>query len=83
MWHVILTRHIESTAVYNTAESCSVTVVFDEIYRVYRTENRIGKKQLRRRRRNRINKEMPSNQPFTTNDDDAIEVQYVGWYRPK
>lgn len=37
----------------------------------YRTENR--KKHLRRRRR--INEEVRSR------DDDAIEVQYAGWYR--
>ena len=51
---------------------CFVTVVFEELNRV-RTEIRIGKKHLRRRRR--INEEVQSNQQFTTGDDDAIEVQ--------
>ena len=38
----------------------------------YCTENQIGKKHLRRRRR--INEEVRSNQPFTESDDDATEV---------
>ena len=55
-------------------------VIIEETNRV-RTEKRIGKKHLRRRRR--ISEEVRSNQPFTTRDDDAIEVQYAGWYRSK
>ena len=58
----------------------SQTIILEEINRV-RTENRIGKKHLRRRRR--INEEVRSNQPFKTSDDDATEVQSAGWYRSK
>ena len=58
----------------------SQTIILEEINRV-RTENRIGKKHLRRRRR--INEEVRSNQPFTKSDDDATEVQSARWYQSK
>ena len=49
------------------------TVILEEMNHFYCTENQIGKKHLRRRRR--INEEVRSNQRFTKSDDDAIEVQ--------